>query len=55
MKSIKRNFQGVRFSDVLLTALSISFHNYFKTKGKHIPNEMTVVLPVRMEAEGKNK
>lgn len=52
MKSIKRNFQGVRFSDVLLAALSISFQNYFESKGNHIPNEMTVVLPARIEAEG---
>lgn len=52
MKSIKRNFQGVRFSDVLLSALSISFQNYFESKGDHIPNSMTVVLPARIEAEG---
>lgn len=52
MKSIKRNFQGVRFSDVLLSALSISFQNYFEAKGTHIPNTMTVVVPARIEAEG---
>lgn len=52
MKSIKRNFQGVRFSDVLLSALSISFQNYFESKGDHIPNTMTVVVPARIEAEG---
>lgn len=52
MKSIKRNFQGVRFSDVLLSAISISFQNYFEMKGKFIPNTMTVVLPARIEAEG---
>lgn len=52
IKSIKRNFQGVRFSDVLLSAVSISFQNFFEKKGKHIPNEMTVVLPARIEVEG---
>lgn len=52
MKSIKRNFQGVRFSDVLLSALSISFQNYFESKGDHIPNTMTAVVPARIEAEG---
>lgn len=52
MKSIKRNFQGVRFTDVLLSAVSISFQNYFEMKGNHIPNKMTVVLPARIEAEG---
>ncbi|XP_055320369.1 uncharacterized protein LOC129577418 [Sitodiplosis mosellana] len=52
MKAIKRNFQGVRFSDVLLSALSISFQNYFESKGHHIPNTMTAVLPARIEAEG---
>lgn len=55
MKSIKRNFQGVRFSDVLLSALSISFQNYFESKGDHIPNTMTVVVPARIEAEGNLK
>lgn len=53
MKSIKRNFQGVRFSDVLLSALSISFQNYFEQNGEHIPTDMTVVLPARIEAEGE--
>lgn len=53
MKAIKRNFQGVRFSDVLLSALSISFQNYFESKGDHIPNTMTAVVPARIEAEGK--
>lgn len=52
MKSIKRNFQGVRFSDVLLSALSISFQNYFESKGDQIPNTMTVVVPARIQAEG---
>lgn len=52
MKAIKRNFQGVRFSDVLLSALSISFQNYFESKGDHIPNTMTAVVPARIEAEG---
>lgn len=54
MKSIKRNHQGVRFSDVLLSALSISFQNYFESKGNHIPNIMTAVIPARIEAEGRN-
>lgn len=53
MKSIKRNFQGVHFTDVLLSALSISFQNYFESKGNQIPNSMTVVLPARIETEGK--
>lgn len=55
MKSIKRNFQGVRFSDVLLSALSISFQNYFESKGDHIPNTMTAVVPARIEAEGMSQ
>lgn len=52
MKSIKRNSEGVRFSDVLLSALSNSFQHYFELKGNHIPKTMTVVLPARIEAEG---
>lgn len=52
MKSIKRKFQGMRFSDVLLSALAISFQQYFEAKGNKIPNAMTVVLPARIEAEG---
>lgn len=55
MKSIKRNCQGVRFSDILLSALSISFQTYFTSKGYQIPNDMTVVLPARIEAEGNLK
>lgn len=51
MKMIKRYYLGVRFSDVLLAALSISLQNYFESKGKRIPNSMTVVLPARIEAE----
>lgn len=55
MKSIKLNLQGIRFLDVLLAALSIIFHNYFGSKGYQIPNDMTVVLPARIEAEGDVK
>lgn len=53
MKSIKRKYDGVRFSDVLLSALSNSFHHYFESKGAQIPETMTVVLPARIEAESE--
>lgn len=51
MKIIKRTYLGVRFSDVLLSALSISLQNYFESKDKYIPNTMTVVLPARIAIE----
>lgn len=53
MKSIKRNHEGLRFSDVLLSALSSSFQRYFESKGDSIPETMTVVVPARIEAESE--
>jgi hypothetical protein len=57
VKIIKQHIDGARFSDVLLTVLSKSLHRYFNQKifeldADEIPEEITVVLPIRMEAEG---
>lgn len=50
IKSIRATIPGVRFSDVLLTALSASLYSHFVTKlPRHpIPKTITVVIPMRM-------
>lgn len=50
IKAIKSTIPGVRFSDILLTALSTSLHQHFMTqRPKHkIPKEITLVIPMRM-------
>lgn len=50
IKAIKATIPGVRFSDVLLTALSTSLYQHFVSKWpKHaIPKELTLVIPMRM-------
>lgn len=50
IKAIKSTVPGVRFSDVLLTALSASLYQHFVTKlPKHkIPKQITMVIPMRM-------
>lgn len=50
IKSIKATLPGVRFSDVLLTALSASLHRHFVDKWPkyQIPKQITIVIPTRM-------
>lgn len=55
IKSIKRQSMGARFSDVILTALSLSFESYFEANGKAVPNNMTVVHIARFAPEGTQK
>lgn len=52
IKSIKHHFVEARFSDIFLSALSISFEKYFASKGSSIPKYMTAVVPARIAAEG---
>lgn len=50
IKAIKSTVPGLRFSDVLMTALSTSLYQHFVTKWpKHkIPKDLTMVIPMRM-------
>lgn len=49
IKTVKNLIPGSRFSDVFLTALSSSFYELFKTKAHLVPEQMTIVIPLRME------
>ncbi|XP_058830300.1 uncharacterized protein LOC131689316 [Topomyia yanbarensis] len=51
IKRIKHLVPGARFSDTFLTALSSSLQKYFVRKQGSIPNNITVVLPTRIEQE----
>lgn len=50
IKSIKYEVAGVRFSDVLLTALSTSLYQHYLAKipRYEIPKHITMVIPMRM-------
>lgn len=52
IKSIKHNFVEARFSDIFLSALSISLEKYFASKKLPLPKYMTAVIPARIAAEG---
>lgn len=43
---------GARFSDVILTALSLSFEAHFEASGNAVPKHMTVVHIARFAPEG---
>ncbi|XP_062559558.1 uncharacterized protein LOC134224249 [Armigeres subalbatus] len=51
IKRTKQQVPGARFSDAFLTALSSSLQKYFERKSKRIPDNITVVLPTRIERE----
>lgn len=48
VKRLRRRFNGARFSNILLAALSKSLRDFFERKKFEIPEEMTVVLPARL-------
>lgn len=50
IKSLRQHFH-VKFMDIVLAALSFSLENYFTRKHLDVPDQLTVVLPVRMEIE----
>lgn len=56
IKAIKATCPNVRFSDVLLTALSTSLYQHFVSKWPthKIPKEITMVIPMRMGPLSKN-
>ncbi|XP_055629402.1 uncharacterized protein LOC129770532 [Toxorhynchites rutilus septentrionalis] len=51
IKRTKQQVPGARFSDALLTALSSSLQKYFHQRTQRVPNDITVVLPTRIERE----
>ena len=48
VKVLKRQFDGGRFSNILLAALSKSLKDFFEKKSYDTPNEMTIVIPARL-------
>jgi hypothetical protein len=53
LKMAKNSVRGSRFSDAFLTGLSSSLFDYFMQKKSYAPNNLTVVLPARIEKECK--
>ncbi|XP_053685424.1 uncharacterized protein LOC128735002 [Sabethes cyaneus] len=51
IKRTKQLVPGARFSDAFLTALSSSLQSYFERSKTQMPNNITVVLPTRIERE----
>lgn len=51
IKRTKQQLPGARFSDAFLTALSSSLQKYLSRKTDNVPEELTVVLPTRVERE----
>lgn len=50
IKAMRQHF-GVKFMDVVLASLALSIENYFVSKRQTVPERLTIVIPVRMEAE----
>ncbi|EDS26375.1 conserved hypothetical protein [Culex quinquefasciatus] len=51
IKRTKQQLPGARFSDAFLTALSSSLQKYLSRKTDQVPEDITVVLPTRVERE----
>jgi hypothetical protein len=51
---MKQKFNGGRFSNILLAALSKSLKDFFAQKNLDVPKEMTIVLPVRLSSYGED-
>jgi WS/DGAT C-terminal domain len=49
VKLLKRQFDGGRFSNILLAALSKRLKDFCKRKNYDIPKDMTVVIPARLQ------
>lgn len=48
VKLLRRHFNGARFSNILLAAVSKSIKDYLERKNCKVPKNMTVVIPARM-------
>lgn len=55
VKLLKRQFNGGRFSNILLAALSKSLKDFFESKAYEIPKDMTVVIPARLYSTGEDQ
>lgn len=53
IRTIKRHSTGARFSDVILTALSLTIEEHIDAMDCSIPDDMTVVNITRFAAEGE--
>lgn len=49
VKLLKRQFDGGRFSNILLAALSKSLKDFCEKRHLDVPKEMTVVIPARLQ------
>lgn len=54
MKHLKNKIPGVKFSDILLTALSRSLKKYFEVRNQKPPKNMMVAIPARLCHDDKN-
>lgn len=54
VKLLKRQFDGGRFSNILLAALSKSLKDFCERKNYNVPKEMTVVIPARLQNSREN-
>ncbi|CAH2256670.1 jg19629 [Pararge aegeria aegeria] len=50
VKDIKENVEEANFSDILATALSSGFRDYFRKEIHPAPNNIAVILPIRFPA-----
>lgn len=48
VKLLRRRFNGARFSNILLAAVSKSLKDFLERKNCKVPKNMTVVIPARM-------
>ncbi|XP_044735639.1 uncharacterized protein LOC123297887 [Chrysoperla carnea] len=51
VKRVQHYYSNIRFCDVIISAISVSFSKYFQQKSVKTPNTMTLVIPVRAEME----
>ncbi|XP_059622838.1 uncharacterized protein LOC132266030 [Phlebotomus argentipes] len=54
LRRVKRTIPNSRFSDLILTSISSSLHQYFEQSGKPIPKSIQIIVPARIEAIEKN-
>lgn len=48
VKLLKHKYDGARFSNILMAALSKSLRDFFERKSYEVPSDMTVVIPARL-------
>ncbi|XP_025836886.1 uncharacterized protein LOC108733059 isoform X1 [Agrilus planipennis] len=50
-RTLRKRIPGASFLDILFTAVSASFHEYFQKKSKSLPKYLTAVVPARMNVK----